>query len=261
MQIKISTWFIKIILPLLFIASSVSASDDLSIGRMRVSIWPEYDDPGVLVIYDGRFKDDTSFPAEAVFYIPKGASISDACSLSPKGQHFCQLKKKKNAGDVDEVRLKLPFPNFYLSFHVNPFKEEAKGKGQRAKGRKAFDYIVKTTHAIDKLEVDIQKPLRAEDFKITPQSTEKRGFKGFEHYDYVYENVQEGQEIKFNVSYAKNDSQPSQDIKYSRMTEPKVFGSPFEERKRFSRTMLLAGIAGLLVLAGMLMLVFRKRKV
>lgn len=83
-----------LLLTLLIFSAPVYASD-LSIGRMRVSIWPEYDDPGILAIYDGRFKDDTSFPAEAVFYIPEGASISDACSLSPKGQHFCQLFSQK----------------------------------------------------------------------------------------------------------------------------------------------------------------------
>ena len=33
------------------------AMKDLSIGRMKVSIMPEYDDPSVLAIYDGRFEE------------------------------------------------------------------------------------------------------------------------------------------------------------------------------------------------------------
>ena len=268
MQIKIHslTWFIKIILFFLSISSSVSASDDLSIGRMRAAIWPEYDDPGILVIYDGRFKDDTSFPAEAVFYIPKGAVISDACSLSPKGQHFCQLFKQKNAGDVDEVRLKLPFPNFYLSFHVNfpspsplPTGERVKERGHGS-GEKSFDYIVKANHNIDKLEVDVQKPLMAEGFNLVPEPMEKREARGFEHFGYVYENVVKGREIKFNAQYIKNVSQPSVDIKYSAMTGPKVYGSPFEGRKRFSNAMIAAGIVGLLLVIGMLILIFKKVK-
>ncbi|MBI5894028.1 MAG: hypothetical protein HZB79_10380 [Deltaproteobacteria bacterium] len=225
---------------------------DLSIGRMRASIWPEYDDPGVLVIYDGRFKDDASFPLETVFYIPKGSQISDACSLSPKGQHFCQLYKQKNIGDFDEVRLKLPYPNFYLSFHVNPFDAQDI--------KKSFSYVVKANHNIDKLEVDIQKPLRTEDFKVIPEPMEKTEARGFEHFGYVYENVAKGKEIKFDIQYIKKDSHPSQDIKYSPMSGQKVFGSPFEERKKFSNAMLLAGVIGLLLLAGMLVLVFRGKK-
>ncbi len=89
---------------------------------------------------------------------------------------------------------------------------------------------------------------------------EKTEARGFEHYGYTYENVTSGKEIKFNIQYIKKDSRHSQDIKYSPMSGQKVFGSPFEERKRFSNAMLLAGVVGLLLLVGMLVLVFKKRK-
>lgn len=236
----------------LFIFIDISNASDLSIGRMRAGIWPEYDDTGILVIYDGRFKDYASFPAETTFYIPKGSQISDACSLSPKGQHFCQLYKQKNIGDMDEVRLKLPFPNFYLSFHINPFKEGSE--------EKIFDYIIKINHNIDKLLVDIQKPLRADGFKITPEPMEKTEARGFEQFGYVYKDVTKGKEIKFNIKYVKKDSQPSVDIKYSPMSGPKTFGSPFEERKRFSNAMIVAGIVGLLLVLVMFILIFKKVK-
>lgn len=56
--------------------------------------------------------------------------------------------------------------------------------------------------------------MRSEDFKIVPEANEKIEARGFEHFGYVYENVQSGQEFKFTVKYIKHDSQPSQDIKY-----------------------------------------------
>lgn len=65
-----------------------SESPNLEVGRMKVSILPEYDEPKVLVIYEGRFKNQTLFPSKARFIIPKGADISDACSRSPQGGHF-----------------------------------------------------------------------------------------------------------------------------------------------------------------------------
>ncbi len=37
---------------------------------LKVSIWPEYDDPRVLVIYHGVFENVPSFPTWADFYIP-----------------------------------------------------------------------------------------------------------------------------------------------------------------------------------------------
>src|SRR3989338_7673899 len=78
---------------------SGAATKDLSIGRMKVSIMPEYDDPSVLAIYDGRFEEVSNYPIKTSFLIPRGSVISDACSLSHEGQHFCQLYKTINRGD------------------------------------------------------------------------------------------------------------------------------------------------------------------
>ncbi|MBI5047824.1 MAG: hypothetical protein HZB54_02565 [Deltaproteobacteria bacterium] len=241
-----------VLLTSLFLSVNQVLASDLSIGRMRASIWPEYDDHGILVIYDGRFKDENSFPAETIFILPKDSVISDACSLSPKGQHFCQLYKQKNVGDADEVRLKLPYPNFYLSFHVNPFKEK--------KTNKDFLYTVNVNHATDKLEVDIQRPLRTDGFRITPAASEVSEKKGFEHYGYVFENVQVGKTIDFKVEYVKNDNIPSVDIKYSPMAGPKTWGSPYETPRRMAAILYLAGGFGLLLVIGMLWFVFKRKR-
>lgn len=241
-----------LLMPLILFISPLFASD-LSIGRMRVALWPEYDDAAVLVIYDGRFRDENSFPAETTFILPKDSVISDACSLSPKGQHFCQLYKQKTVGDVDEVRLKLPYPNFYLSFHVNQFKQ-----GQE--GQKIFNYLINANHNIEKLEVDIQRPLRAEGFKITPQSSVISEKKGFEHYGYVFENVRAGKALDFKVEYVKKDRLPSVDIKYSPMTGAKTWDSPYETPRRKSAILYLTGGVGLLLVIGMLWLVFKRKK-
>lgn len=241
-----------VILPLfvsLMMLNGEPQASPLTIGRMRVAIWPEYDDPGVLVIYDGRFRDDNSFPRETSFFIPNGAVISDACSLSPKGQHFCQLYKVIKGGDVDEVRLKLPFPNFYLSFHIDPFKD--------GKERKDFSYTIKTNHPIDRLEVNIQRPLRAEGFKVTPDPPERSEVKGFEYYNYVFDNTPQGRVLDFKVKYVKKDTLPSVDIKYSPMSGPRVWGSPYEAQRRFSVVLYILAGVGILVAGGFLWLLYK----
>ena len=115
---------------------------DLVIGRMRVSIWPEYDDRSVLAIYDGKLDGASSFPLKTSFLVPKGAVINDACSLSVEGQHFCQLYKTIDRGAFAEVRLLLPYPNFYLSFHTPQIDTGAE--------RREFDYRIKANHPLSK---------------------------------------------------------------------------------------------------------------
>lgn len=217
------------------------APEDLAIGRMRVAIWPEYDDHGILAIYDGRFEEADIFPIKTSFLIPKGATINDACSLSYEGQHFCQLYKTVNRGAYDEVRLLLPYPNFYLSFHSPPLGVE--------KGERRIDYRLKANHPIEKLEVDIQQPLRSTGFRIEPTAGEPVVEKGFNHYRYAVEDIARGQERLFKIGYSKDDPSPSVDIKYASMEGPKVWGSPADSQRRI-KTIIYAlfgtGVLGLL---------------
>jgi hypothetical protein len=230
----------------------VLAGGDLTIGRMKIAIWPEYDDPGVLVIYDGRFADSSRFPLKTSFFLPKDAVISDACSLSPKGQHFCQLYETVNKGEFNEVTLFLPFPNFYLSFHTYPDGGKTDNK--------AIDYRVRTNHTIETLEMDIQQPLRSTMFNISPASEDASVIKGFNHFEYTYSPVSRGDDKLFKIAYSKKDRLPSVDIKYSRMSGDKVWGSPYNTQRQARKIIyiiFITGVAGLVLIGG---LFFYRRK-
>jgi hypothetical protein len=210
---------------------------------MQVAIWPEYDDPGVLAIYDGKFEDVTQFPIKTSFLVPKGAVINDACSLSHEGQHFCQLYTVKETPDFDEVEVYLPYPNFYLSFHFTAF--------DIAREKRAFSYRIKSNHSIDRLEVDIQQPLRSSEFQISPGDGQLKVTNDENHYYYAYDDVETSAERVFNIGYVKHDSMPSVDIKYSRMTGPKVFSSPYETQRNFRMFVYLmfgTGVGGVILL-------------
>lgn len=233
---------------------------DLSIGRMKVAIMPEYDDPSVLAIYDGKFEDVSSYPIKTSFLIPKGSVISDACSLSHEGQHFCQLYKTVNRGEHDEVSLLLPYPNFYLSFHTPQF--DAKRE------KKEFNYLIKANHPIKTLEIDIQQPLRSTAFNIAPPVSatlaEKSGtinvVKGFNHFAYKIEGVSKGQESAFKIDYIKSDPNPSVDIKYTSMKSPQTQSAPYETQRNIKTIIYVAfgiGAFGILAVAAWF---FRSRK-
>jgi len=233
---------------------------DLSIGRMKVAIMPEYDDPSVLAIYDGKFEDVSSYPIKTSFLIPKGSVVSDACSLSHEGQHFCQLYKTVNRGEHDEVSLMLPYPNFYLSFHTPRF--DVKGE------RKEFDYRIKANHSIKTMEVDIQQPLRSTAFNISPPGgaamSEKSGtisvIKGFNHFTYKFEGISQGQESAFKINYIKSDPSPSVDIKYTSMESPKTQSTSYETQRNIKAIIYVVFGTGALGIMVVVAWFFRSRK-
>ena len=221
----------------------------LSIGRMKVAIMPEYDDPSVLAIYDGKFEEVSTYPIKTSFLIPKGSVISDACSLSHEGQHFCQLYRTVNRGAHDEVSLLLPYPNFYLSFHTPRLDIAAE--------KKELIYLIKSNHPVKTLEIDIQQPLRSTEFKVTPPGSAARSekndaisvIKGFNHFTYQLEGVAQGHESAFKIAYLKSDPNPSVDIKYTAMRTPQTQSAPYEAQRNIKTIIYLLFGTGALCIA------------
>jgi hypothetical protein len=247
-------FFLSVLIALFLAAPFADAvAKEPAIGRWRVAVWPEYDDPGALVIYDGRFKDPSAFPSKSRFFLPKGVVVSDACSLSPEGQHFCQLFELEDAGEWDQVTLWLPFPNFYISFHLPP--PDLKNPDR------SLDYRILTNHDVEIMEVDIQEPLRATGFSVTPNDHDLEEVrKGYKHLRYSRKNLTPGSEQSFKISYNKTDPKPSVDIKYSRMSGEKVWGSPYGLQKTMGIMVYVVFGSGLLVVAIIAMALWKRRK-
>ncbi len=232
----------------------------LSIGRMKVAIMPEYDDPSVLAIYDGKFDEASSYPIKTSFLVPKGSVISDACSLSHEGQHFCQLYRTVNRGEHDEVSLLLPYPNFYLSFHTPQLDVK--------KEKKELAYPIKANHPIKTLEVDIQQPLRSTAFSIVPPggvvASEEGGtisvIKGFNHFTYKLEGVAKDREYAFRIGYIKSDPKPSVDIKYTSMQNPPTRIAPYETQRNIKAVIYVAFGTGALGILAAAVWFLRSRK-
>lgn len=237
-----------------------SSTKDLSIGRMKVAVMPEYDDTSVLAIYDGKFDEVSSYPIKTSFLIPKGSVISDACSLSHEGQHFCQLYRTVNKGEHDEVSLLLPYPNFYLSFHTPQLDVKVE--------KKEFNYLIKANHHIKILEVDVQQPLRSTAFNISPPASatasEINGaisiIKGFNHFAYKIEGVSKGQESAFKIGYIKSDPKPSVDIKYTSMQTPPSQTASYEAQRNIKTIIYMIFGTGILAIIVVVVWFIRFRK-
>ncbi len=243
------------------VAGISNDTQGLPIGRMRVSIWPEYDESSILAIYDGRFEEGSTYPIKTSFLLPKGSVISDACSLSHEGQHFCQLYKTTSKGEYDEVSLMLPYPNFYLSFHTPQFDARHE--------KRTFDYRIKANHPIKTMKVDIQQPLRSTAFNISADKNAVRVendgtisiVEGFNHFTYALHDLSEGQESLFTLDYNKKDPKPSVDIKYTSMSGSQVSAStPYETQRNIRTFIYVLFGAGLLAVIALVTRLLRSRK-
>ncbi len=213
--------------------TAFSSPESLVIGRMKVTIMPEYDSQSVLVIQEGKFADKTAFPSEVKFTLPMEVTkLTDVCSLSPGGHHFCQIFEIQKAGKTKFINIKLPFSDFFIDYQYAPFTV-------KKNSLREFNYAVDTSYAIDTLEIHVQRPMRSAEFKVQPAVMETYEKDGFDFYKYKFKNVKAGDIKNITISYFKSDSAPSVDIKYSSMKMPGMFDGKTGE------TLLAVGVAAL----------------
>lgn len=183
-------------------AQETPGGAELRLSEMKLNIWPEYDDPRVLVIYEGKVAGGPTFPLRIRFVLPQGAQIHMAGAISPQGGHLHSLYEitPRNEGWVD-VSWELATSHYYMEFYYDPFEGGAD---------KRIEYLITSYYPVDRLEVLVQQPLKASDFEMTPFPLNVvTDAKGFSYSRYVVKDLPKDKTERILVSYRKTDPNPS----------------------------------------------------
>jgi len=175
---------------------------NLVMARLRLSIWPEYDDPRVLIMLRGEMTPRQAFPATITLPLPKGAEIIGAGMISEQNELLLHPHQVLPGDTQDSLQLNLPVPRFFVEFYYNPFTTSGPAK--------RFAYTAPTTYPIEVFEVDIQQPLKATDFALDPSPMEHRtDNQGLTYHQFTYRNIEKGQSHTFTIAYTKTVAIPS----------------------------------------------------
>lgn len=185
-------------------AVAAGAEGGLSYSSFQVLVWPEYDDPRLLVQLQGQVAAGTPLPQEAVFYVPLGVEVYSACNVDAEGSHTPADHAVEEAGDGwAVVSLQLNQPNF----HVEYYDDVLRGRPVRE-----TSVTFRAPAPIDSLTFVVQEPLSAQRFQLDPEPTvSAQGGQDFTYYHYVFQGVGEGELKSFRMSYVKSDDRPSVD--------------------------------------------------
>ena len=70
-------WLTSLLLILLLALPTVAAAQEAPrLVSLDIKLWPEYDKPSMLVIYDFKVEEGTTLPARLEFHIPADASVN-----------------------------------------------------------------------------------------------------------------------------------------------------------------------------------------
>lgn len=164
-----------------------------AIDQASLRLWPEYDDPGLLVIFAGVFTNTASFPRQVAFPIPAAARGIQATVVAANGDLLSQPWQITDG----KLTYTLPQPAFQIEFYL----DRPPSGNQRD-----IRYTFETDYAIKSLTISFQQPARATGFATTPQPEQSfQGSDGFTYYSVVQTDVAAGARLPLNMRYTKND--------------------------------------------------------
>lgn len=172
---------------------AVAQEPALTIDQASLRLWPEYDDPGLLVIFSGVFTGAVAFPQQVAFPIPPAARGIQATFVATNGDLFSQPWQIVDG----KLTYTLPQPAFQIEFYL----DRPPSGNQRD-----ISYTFEPGYAINNLAISFQQPARATGFATTPQSEQSfQGSDGFTYYTIAQTNVTADARLPLNMRYTKND--------------------------------------------------------
>lgn len=201
---KLFLSFASLLMLSLALVSPAFAQETPRIANLYISVWPEYDQPGVLVQYQGDLAQvqPSAQLRDISFLVPKGAGVTAACGIESDGNHTSETWKESDAGNgFTRVTYALSQPQFHVEYYYNPLA------GTTAK---TMDFVYKASTGADSAKVDIQHPLKATNFALTPDgAASHKGEDGFTYHTYEYTQVAADQTLATRIAYTKTDPAPS----------------------------------------------------
>ncbi|MGA2490038.1 MAG: zinc ribbon domain-containing protein [Anaerolineales bacterium] len=220
----------------------VKAQDEMHLSLLSIDIWPEYDQPAVLIIYHISLASDTSLPASLAIRIPSDVQINAVA-----------------VGDPTKGLLNAPYDNSVqgqwsvLKITTNSLQVQVEYYAPLIKNGTARHILFEWPgdYAVDKLEANFLKPFGAEgvSFSLAPTDTGP-GQDGLINYHFQIANLAAGQSFSLTIDYLRQ----TDDLSISSLPVQAASTPGPDTPGRVSMTGILpwalAGIGFLLIVAG-----------
>lgn len=191
---------------ILFLPHLAQAQETPSIQQLHIQVMPEFDDPRVLVIVQGRLAAESeAFPYSVTFYVPAEAQINQMATMDVATGQTAPQAYETSPHPTDPrwtaVTYTLDNAHFFYEFYYTPYATGAD---------KQFTYAFNSPLPVDDLLVEIQKPRTAEAFSLEPAANISRvdNF-GLTLYQFPLGALAAGKEAVIDITYTKDDPTPS----------------------------------------------------
>lgn len=183
--------------PTLASPSQVQAQEaPIIIGSMAIEVWPEYDQPSVLVFFRGQVVEDTPVPVELHFTLPPTATVNAVAYADPATG---DLFDAEHGIDDNLVVMTSPTGAFHIEFYDAAL--------QMTNEQRTYTLAWTADYAVAELFFQAQQPTGASDFVVEPSGgTASVAQDSLTYYLVEQTSIPARQPITLTVRYTKVNS-------------------------------------------------------
>ncbi len=181
---------------------TIHAQDELvHIENVQLWIYPEYDDPRLLVMLEGRLA-GVEPPQKMEFMVPSTAEMYSAGSMDSQGRY--------SGGPPDRTPSGIPGWDI-IGYEVttDTFRVEYYDSVIFGYPDKSISYEFRTLYEVLNMEVIVQEPLNSTGYMISPEGSRFIDSEGFSSYLFNFNDLKVDSPLQFDISYYRTEKNPS----------------------------------------------------
>lgn len=187
-----------LLVAVLFLTYPVSGQAPLTISQLEIDLWPEYDAPGVLVLYRVTLPAETSFPMQLSFRIPQVVGNPNAVAVKqPNGQLFSVDYDMQLSGDYQIITFSTTLPEIQMEYYDSRLIKQD--------GKRSFTFEWPGDYEVTSMVVQVQQPFEANAMVVSPGPVS--GFQGNDGLSYFTKEigaVSANQKVEIGFTYMKS---------------------------------------------------------
>jgi hypothetical protein len=149
----------------LFTFGPAYAQSDPTLTRLSIQIWPEFDRPETLIIYQAELASDVNLPTTLVFQLPSGIETMNAVAVADEtGNLVNHPYELTTVESQNRLTLTVEQPAFQFEYY-DPTVLVKDGD------QRQLTFSAVTDYAVDNLLIEVQQQFGADSMELIPAPT------------------------------------------------------------------------------------------
>lgn len=221
---------------------SVSAQDNAGLSFVTVQLWPEYDQPSMLVLVDFQTAAEISLPAKLSFRIPSDADLIAVASDAGSGQFLDHpYEGPTTDGEYQTFSLVIEENKPYRFEYYQPLSFDGESR--------IFSYLWDNGYAVENFQYLFLEPLDVTKMTLNPNFTKQETLNGLNYYEGEPVQLAASEQYALTVLYSKTSDTLVSDAQAVQIAEPVNEDTPGRVSLTNSLPYII-GSLGIIMIAG-----------